>query len=69
MIIAFIEFQEQIKIFGYALDIIHNITTYPLFQAILESLFPFVNLFWLLFGGYIFFKIVLPIIADALKSL
>jgi hypothetical protein len=58
--------KEQLQIWQYALEIIHNLTSLPLLQGILQSVSPFAGLVWLLFGGYIFFKIIFPAIVDAL---
>jgi len=66
ILMALRQLQEQLQILQYILHIIHNLTTPPLFQGILQSISPFASLIWLLFGGYIFFKIVIPTVADAL---
>jgi hypothetical protein len=66
LLLALGEFQERLQISQYGLTIINSLTSQPLLQGILQSISPFANLIWLLCGGYIFFKIVLPIIADAL---
>ncbi len=66
MILAFGKFQEQIQALHYVLNIFNSLTSQPLPQGILQSISPFANLIWLLCGGYIFFKIIIPIISDAL---
>lgn len=66
LLVAFMEFQEQLQIWSYTLEIINNLTAQPLISGVFHSVAPFANLIWLLFGGYIFFKIFLPAIIDAL---
>jgi hypothetical protein len=63
---AWWQFQEQIQALQYALNIFNSLTTQPLLQGISHSISPFANLIWLLCGSYILFKIILPVIYDAL---
>jgi hypothetical protein len=66
MLVALTELQDQLQIWSYSLEIINNFTSQPLISGTFHSIVPFAGLIWILFGGYIFFKILLPAIIDAL---